>query len=93
MMQLRENDPKAKVSTPYGKISVRKQPAKWNYEDEKVLEWLKLNGKLALVRIKEEVNKAELKKVFKNGVDLETGEVIPGIIIEDGYDKITVEVE
>ena len=60
----KEVDPKFKISTPYGKVSSRKQQPKWNYEDEKVLEWLKAND-TELIRIKEEVDKAELKKKYK----------------------------
>ena len=33
--------------------------------------------------MKEEIDKAALKKLFKNGIDSVTGEVIPGMKIEE----------
>lgn len=90
----KEKDPKFKISTPYGKVSSRKQQDKWNYEDDKVLEWLKENDK-ELVRIKEEINKAELKKKYKsiNGqVVTEDGEIIEGIRVEEQQDSISIKI-
>jgi len=76
--RVRETDPKAKVSTPYGKISSRKS-TKWNYTDEEgLLKYLKENNS-DLIRTKEEINKAELKKKYKDGIDKETGEILPGV--------------
>ena len=43
-------------------------------------------------RIKEELDKAAIKKAFKDGVNTETGEYIPGITIEE-IESITVKVE
>lgn len=88
----RELDPKFKLSTPYGKVTARKQQPKWNYEDDKTIEWLKEND-ISLIRIKEEVNKAELKKKYKiygNQVVTEDGEVVEGIEIEYRADSVTV---
>ena len=87
-------DPKFKISTPYGMVSSRKQQDKWNYEDDKVLEWLKENDK-ELIRIKEEINKSELKKKYKsiNGqVVTEDGEIMEGITVEERPDTITIKV-
>jgi hypothetical protein len=78
--KLRQVDPKAKVSTPYGKISSRKS-TKWNYtNEEELLKYLKENSS-DLIKIKEEINKAELKKKYKDGIDKETGEILPGVEI------------
>lgn len=46
----REIDPSFKLSTPYGKVTSRKQPPSWKYEDEKVIEDLKEKGFMNLVR-------------------------------------------
>lgn len=84
-------DVKAKVSTPYGKISSRKQ-TKWNYTDEKeLLKYLKENN-ANLIRIKEEINKVDLKAKYKNGVDMETGEVLPGVEVST-EENIVIKVE
>ena len=90
----KEVDPKFKISTPYGKVSSRKQQPKWNYEDEKVLEWLKAND-TELIRIKEEVNKAELKKKYKvvgNEVVTKDGEIVEGIRVDERPDSISIKV-
>lgn len=90
----KEVDPEFKISTPYGKVSSRKQQPKWNYEDEKVLEWLKEND-TELIRIKEEVNKAELKKKYKvvgNEVVTKDGEIVEGIRVDERPDSISIKV-
>lgn len=90
----KEMDPKFKISTPYGKVSSRKSQPKWNYEDDKVLEWLKENDK-ELIRIKEEINKAELKKKYQvmNGqVVTEDGEIVEGITVTEQPDSISIKV-
>lgn len=88
---LRAEDPKAKVSTPYGKISSRKSK-KWSYNDKEVIEWAKDSGYKELVRIKEELDKSTLKKTFKDGIDTNTGEIIPGVeIVEE--ESISIKVE
>lgn len=90
----KEIDPNFKISTPYGKVSSRKQQPKWNYEDEKVLNWLKEND-TELIRIKEEINKAELKKKYQvvgKEVVTEDGEIVEGITIEERPDFINIKV-
>lgn len=84
-------DKKFKLSTPYGKVTARKS-SKWNYENEEALVKYLKDNKPELVRVKEEVNKTELKKVFKDGVDKETGEVLPFVTIEE-TETITVKAE
>ena len=48
--------------------------------------------KLPFLKIKEEVDKAGLKKAFKDGINTESGEYIPGIVIEE-VDSISIKVE
>ena len=92
--ELKVNNPKLKpISTPYGKISSRKQPDKWSYDDLSVMAWCKQNQLDCYIKVKEELNKADLKKQFKNGIDTATGEVIPGITIEQQDEKIVISVE
>lgn len=84
-------DKKFKLSTPYGKVTARKSN-KWNYENEEALVKYLKDNKPELVRVKEEVNKTELKKVFKDGVDKVTGEILPFVTIEE-TETITVKAE
>ncbi|MFT9495855.1 host-nuclease inhibitor Gam family protein [Anaerosolibacter sp.] len=91
----RAADPKFKCSTPYGKIGFRKQPVKWEYEEEILVENLKKAGLNDLVRTKEEPNKTEIKKKLKvvNGKAVtEDGEIIDGITITEQDEKIDIKV-
>jgi hypothetical protein len=80
--QLQKN-PKAKtIKRPVGVLkSVTRN--KWHYREDDLLKWLKQN-RPDLVRIKEEPNKQQLKKVSKiNGewVYTEDGERIEGVMV------------
>lgn len=87
----RAKDKKFKLSTPYGKVASRKSK-KWIYEDEEnLLEYLKGNEP-SCIRVKEEINKTEVKKLFKDGVNAETGEILPFVRIEE-EESISVKVE
>lgn len=91
----RKKDAKFKLSTPYGKATFRKQQPKWNYDDMVLLNWLKQNNMQEYIRIKEEVNKAELKKVLKvesNKAITNDGVVVEGITIEEQPEKLVIEV-
>lgn len=84
-------DKKFKLSTPYGKVTSRKSN-KWIYKDEEgLLNYLK-GSEPSLIRTKEEINKTELKKVFKDGINAETGEILPFVKIEE-EESISVKVE
>ena len=87
----RSKDKKFKLSTPYGKVSTRKA-SKWIYEDEEALKQYVKDNEIDAIRIKEELDKTNLKKICKDGVNHETGELLPGVTIED-TETITVKVE
>lgn len=96
-MRKRAEDPKFKSeSTPYGAVKFRKQQPKWQYDDKKLLESLKSAGRTDLIRIKEEPNKEELKKVaaVKDGqvIDPESGAIIEGVEVHEQEDAVIVEV-
>ncbi|NFM26201.1 hypothetical protein FDB84_17610 [Clostridium sporogenes] len=94
--ELKQKDSKAKITTPYGKVTSRKNK-KWSYgNEEKLLKYLDSNGYKNLIRTKQEINKTGLKESFliKDGIvlDKNTGEVIPEIsIVEE--ENINVKVE
>ena len=76
-------DKKFKLSTPYGSVSLRKNK-KWHYWDEKkLINYLKESNNSELIRVKEELDKAKIKSVFKNGINPETGEILPEVYIEE----------
>lgn len=82
LLERREEDPNFKLKTVTGTASTRKSTS-WNYDDEKLIDFLKKNDMAEFIRVKEEVNKAD----FKKAVDVidsivvipETGEVIDGV--------------
>ena len=90
----REKDPKFKISTPYGKVSARKQQPKWNYDENKLVAWLKENNQ-NLLRVKYEPDKNEIKKTYKivgTNVVTEDGEIVEGITVEERPEKVTIKV-
>lgn len=90
----KEIDPKFKVSTPYGKITARKQQDKWIYNDEIVLESLKKRKLDKFIRIKEEVNKSDLKKeveILENAC-VQDGQVLGQVkLLDDGINYANIE--
>ena len=87
----RAKDKKFKLSTPYGKVTARKTK-KWIYEDEEALKKYVKENDIEVIKVKEELDKVTLKKIFKDGINQETGEVIPGVRIEES-ETITVKAE
>ncbi len=95
--KLRESNPKLKThSLPFGKLQIRKQQPKWKYDDNKLLESVKKTLP-EVIKIKEEVDKIELKKRVKlvnnTPINPDTGEVIEGIVIEERPEKFSIKVE
>jgi len=94
LMELRELDQKAKVTTPYGTVSTRKQKPQWQIKDDELLGWLKENNHEDLIRTKEEPALAIMQTTFKivgeSVVDIATGELVAGIRIIEQDDKIVV---
>lgn len=75
-------DKRFKLSTPYGKLSSRKIK-KWNYGNEEELKEYLIESDPDLIKIKTEIDKNELKKRYPEGINLQTGEIIPSIRIEE----------
>ncbi|MGF9909525.1 host-nuclease inhibitor Gam family protein [Brevibacillus porteri] len=98
VQEQRSKDPKWKSeSTPYGKVSLRKMPAKWEYDEELALETVRSAGVDKFIRTKTELDKATLKKnvvVREDGqvFDPETGLIIAGVMVSDQPDILKVEI-
>ena len=87
----RKLDKKFKLSTPYGKVTSRHN-TKWLYEnEEKLMKYLEEEDTRA-IRIKKEIDKTYLKENFKDAVNKTTGELLPGVRIEES-DSITIKAE
>lgn len=94
----RDNDPSFKSQKlPNGAIRFRKQQPKFNYDDEKLLNYLKQSGETDLINVKETPNKAAVKKLFNvNGdklINVGTGEIVEGVTVEEREDKFEVVTE
>ena len=86
----RAKNEKFKLTTPYGKVSSRKQKTfHWDSEQE-LAEKLLSEGKKEAVRQKVELDKTAFKKLFPDGVDTETGEVLVKVTVEE---PVSVKVE
>lgn len=87
----RQKNGKFKLSTPYGKVSSRKTD-KYIYEDEQAIKDYCNVNQLDCIRVKEELDKTEFKKICKDGINQETGELVPGVKVEK-VESISVKVE
>lgn len=96
-VRLREKEPGLKThSLPFGDLQFRKQQPEWKYDEEKLLKSLKESELTEYIRIKESVDKANLKKsaVIQDGkvVEKNTGIVLDGVIVEERPEKFDVKV-
>lgn len=89
----KEQDPKFKLTSPYGAVTSRTTSV-WRYEEDKVIDFVKKNltNPDEVLRTKVELNKNALKSLFPKGIVEETGEVISGIDIEK-VTSINIKVE
>ena len=81
------------IKLPNGTLSIRKQPPKYIYNDEEVLSFLKENNLNDYIRVKEEVNKKDLKKatqINNNKQMMINGKEVPGVIVVPQDDKFEV---
>lgn len=94
--ELRERDPKAKLSTPAGKVTSRKLQPKWDFDEEKALAYFKKSYP-EIVAIKESFNKTEAKKLLKpiggNQVVDENGEMLDFVMVTPQGESYSVKVD
>jgi len=94
--QLREDDPDLKThKLPFGSIKFRSQRPKWNYDDEKLLEFVE-ESISEVVKVEKKVDKRELKKRLDvagdRAVVKETGQIVEGIEIIERPEKLKIDV-
>ena len=81
------------IKLPNGTLSIRKQPPKYIYNDEEVLSFLKENNLNDYIRVKEEVNKKDLKKatqVNNNNQMIIDGKEVADVVVVPQDDKFEV---
>jgi len=94
--QLREEDPKARISTPYGTVSTRKTPASVEWSDADLLASLKEQKLSGLIRVKEEPDKKAIKKEFsfvKGRYVNADGQELKGAAEKAAYVKLVVKTD
>lgn len=83
----RVDDPKFRIKTLTGTVGTRTTTS-WNYDNDKVLAFLKANEMTNLIRVKEELDKKAIKDAFtisesgRYAID-EYGQVVDGITLEE----------
>ena len=82
------------IALPAGKLVARKQPDRWDFSDD-FIGWA-VSHRRDLVRVRYEVEKPYAKKELGRAgdaiVDLSTGETVPGVKVEPGDVRFSVEV-
>lgn len=85
---------KKSFKLPCGAVQFRQQQPEYVRDDERLLAWLHGNGKGDYVVVKESVAWGELKKQLRQHndrmVDLESGEIVDGILVVDKGLKVKV---
>lgn len=88
----REIDPKFKLSTPYGTVSSRKT-TKYNYDEDILKAYLEeIHSPALKIEEVKSLDKRLVKELFKDGVNLETGEIVPGLEIEK-VESISIKID
>lgn len=87
----RARDKKFKLSTPYGRAT-SKTGNKFIYDnEEEIINYCDENNIEAL-KLKKELDKNTFKKLCPNGVNEETGEIIPGVRVEKEVMTVSIKV-
>ena len=95
MVPVKRSKTQISYELPSGKLVLKEQGPKYDTKDEELVPWLKKNGLNGLVKVKEEANWAELKKMLQISPDgkamaTDDGEIVPGIKVEQRMPKFTV---
>lgn len=88
-----EGSKKKSLKLPFGTMSFKKGQRKMVYDDEAVMNFIKSNSLNEFIRIKEEINKADLKKavtVNEDGIVTYNGQVVEGVTTLPGEESFTV---
>ncbi len=97
LIERRKEDPKYKISTPYGKVTAKKQQPEYIRNEEDMLRWAEENERADVIKVKKSIDWASLKKDTEiqdeQVIDKKTGNVIAGVTVIERPEKIIVEVE
>lgn len=88
-----EGSKKKSLKLPFGTMSFKKGQRKMVYEDETLMNFIKNNSLNDFIRIKEEINKSELKKavaISEDGTVTLNGTIVEGVTTLPGEESFTV---
>lgn len=78
----RAKDSKFKLSTPYGKATSSTRETYFYDDEEAIINYCTENN-IEAIREKRELDKNNFKKLLPGGINLKTGEVVPGVRVEE----------
>lgn len=93
LAKLRQDDPKARIDTPFGTVSTRKTPAGVIWEDATVIKSLEDQGLDDLISVKKSPDKKQIKKEFHfaNGRYVnDDGQMISGATRKESTESLVV---
>lgn len=73
---------KFKLTSPWGKVNSSTRKSLVVNDEQGLIEYLETNDEQA-IKVNKTINKSYINSKYKNGVNPETGEIIPGIAIEE----------
>ena len=91
-IQLQDSKKKS-LKLPFGTLSFKKSPAKYIYDDEQVMNFIKSNELSQFIRVKEEINKRDLKSALtinEEGIIKLNGMQIEGVTITPGEEIFNI---
>ena len=88
-----EGSKKKSIKLPFGTMSFKKSPRKMVYDDEVLMNFIKTHNLNDFIRIKEEINKKDLKsqlKITEDGIVTLDDQVVEGITTMPGETTFSV---
>ena len=88
-----EGSKKKSIKLPFGTMSFKKSPRKMVYDDEVLMNFIKSHNLNDFIRIKEEINKKDLKsqlKITEDGIVTLDDQVVEGITTMPGETTFSV---
>ena len=101
LQELRQEDPKAKISTPYGKVTTRRSQPSWQFDEEKTVNYLLQKAPELVEEVTSyKYNKTQVKKHFtlvetEDGLQLvdPDGELVELATVVQKPDAVSIKVE
>ena len=88
-----QDSKKKSLKLPFGTLSFKKSQPKYIYDDEQVMNFIKSNELSQFIRVKEEINKRDLKSALtinEEGIIKLNGMQIEGVTITPGEEMFNV---